>query len=285
MTDPSPTLQYETFCVRRPGLTRDVPPGKEDLEWVANTATLIYGQRDAVLVDTFLTIEQNQQLIDWIKTHDRNLAYIYITHGHGDHFFGIKQLVEAFPNAKPVSSAGTAHRAQQDGAPEFLESFWNSVFPGQIPQPQVFPQPLGADTFSLEGHTLQVIETGYTDTDHSTALWVPDLRLLVVGDAGYNGVHQYMGEADAATRLEWIQAADRLAALDSAYVVAGHKRPELPDNPQSLAETSQYLADFNRLETQTSTAQELYDAMLALYPDRANPGSLWGGAKRAKNKA
>jgi hypothetical protein len=32
----------------------------------------------------------------------------------------------------------------------------------------------------------------------------------------------------------------------------------------------------------TRTAIELYDAMLALYPDRANPGSLWGGANAAK---
>jgi len=26
----------------------------------------------------------------------------------------------------------------------------------------------------------------------------------------------------------------------------------------------------------------LFDAMIELYPDRANPGSLWGGAKAAK---
>ncbi|GAB0107615.1 MBL fold metallo-hydrolase [Nocardia sp. JMUB6875] len=276
-------LRYETLFVRRAGLTRDVPAGKEDLEWVANTATLIYGQRDAVLVDTFLTIEQNQQLIDWLESQDRNLAYIFITHGHGDHFFGIKQLLEAFPAAKPVASPGTAERARREGAPDYLESFWNSQFSGQIAQPQVFPEPLDSDTFALEGHVLQVIETGYTDTDHSTALWVPDLRLVVAGDVGYNGIHQYMGEADTATRQQWIDAADKLAALDPVYVVAGHKRPELPDDPRSLTETSRYLADFNRLEAQTSTARELYDAMIELYPDRANPGSLWGGAKRAKS--
>jgi glyoxylase-like metal-dependent hydrolase (beta-lactamase superfamily II) len=99
MTEKPSTLRYETLCVRRPGLTRDLPPGKEDLQWVANTATLIYGERDAVLVDTFLTIEQNQQLVDWVKARERNLAYIYITRGHGDHYFGVKQLVEAFPAA------------------------------------------------------------------------------------------------------------------------------------------------------------------------------------------
>src|SRR4029077_14182679 len=96
----SSSLQFDTLCVRRLGLTRDLPPGTEDLQWVANTATLIFGGRDAGLVDTFPTIDQNQQLVDGVKAHDRNLAYIYITHGHGDHAFGVRQLIEAFPAAK-----------------------------------------------------------------------------------------------------------------------------------------------------------------------------------------
>ena len=36
------------------------------MQWVTNTATLIYGKHDAVVVDTFATIDQNQQLVDWI---------------------------------------------------------------------------------------------------------------------------------------------------------------------------------------------------------------------------
>ena len=54
-------LRYKVFTVTRPGLNRDVPPGKESLSWVANSATLIYGERDAVLVDTFLTVEQSNE--------------------------------------------------------------------------------------------------------------------------------------------------------------------------------------------------------------------------------
>ncbi|MCP3759699.1 MBL fold metallo-hydrolase [Streptomyces sp. TBY4] len=281
----SSSLQYDTLCMRRPGLTRDLPPGAEDLQWVANTATLIFGNHDAVLVDTFLTVEQNQQLVDWVKAHHRNLTYIYITHGHGDHAFGVKQLIEAFPEAKAISAAAVVAKAKHEGTRPFLDTFWTARFPGQIPQPQVFPEALDSDTFTLEGHPLQVIDTGYTDTDDSTALWVPDLRLVVAGDVAYNGIHQYMGEATAESRQEWMRATDTLAALDPAFVVAGHKNPDLTDDPKILAETKQYLADFNRLDPETETPSELYEAMLALYPNRANPGSLWGGAKRAKGSA
>jgi hypothetical protein len=38
----------------------------------------------------------------------------------------------------------------------------------------------------------------------------------------------------------------------------------------------------NCLNHETKTARELYDKMLSLYPDRSNPGSLWGAANAAK---
>jgi glyoxylase-like metal-dependent hydrolase (beta-lactamase superfamily II) len=283
MAEKAPSLQFDTLCARRPGLTRDLPPGTEDLQWVANTATLIFGERDAVLVDTFLTVEQNRRLVDWVEAHDRNLTYIYVTHGHGDHCFGIKQLTKAFPEVKAISAAAAVAKAKFEGAPPYIDSFWTARFPGQIPQPQVFPEVLDGGTFTVEGHPLQVIDTGFTDTQGSTALWVPDLRLVVAGDVAYNGIHQYMAETTTASRREWIRATEKLAALDPAFVVAGHKNPDLPDDPKILAETKQYLADFNRLDAETATPPELYETMLALYPDRANPGSLWGGAKKAKS--
>jgi hypothetical protein len=70
--------------------------------------------------------------------------------------------------------------------------------------------------------------------------------------------------------------------LKPRFVVAGHKKPENDDDPRSIAETRQYLLDFNRLDQATISPRELYEAMLALHPDRANPGSLWSGANAAK---
>jgi len=69
-SEPS-SLKYKVFTVTRPGLNRDVPPGKESLSWVANSATLIYGERNAVLVDTFLTVEQSNGLADAIVASER----------------------------------------------------------------------------------------------------------------------------------------------------------------------------------------------------------------------
>jgi hypothetical protein len=43
------------------------------------------------------------------------------------------------------------------------------------------------------------------------------------------------------------------------------------------------LRDFDRLAETTTTARELYDKMLELYPDRVNPGlALWLSARAVK---
>src|ERR1700736_4619990 len=97
-------LHWDVLAIKRPGLSRDLPPGKEELMWVANSSTLIYGDRDAVLVDTFLTTEQSRTLLDRVVSSGKNLVAIYITHGHGDHFFGLASLLERFPRARAVAT-------------------------------------------------------------------------------------------------------------------------------------------------------------------------------------
>jgi hypothetical protein len=73
-----------------------------------------------------------------------------------------------------------------------------------------------------------------------------------------------------------------LDALEPRAVVAGHKVPEHDDDPRHVAETRQYLRDFFRLDQQTDSPRELFDAMIKLHGDRANPGSLWGAANAVK---
>jgi glyoxylase-like metal-dependent hydrolase (beta-lactamase superfamily II) len=278
-------LRWDVLTVKRPGLTRDLPPGKEDLMWVANSSTLIHGERDAVLVDTLLTTEQSKTLLDWVVASGKNLTAIYITHGHGDHFFGLAPLLDHFPRAKAVATPEVVKAMREHLTPAWIDNFWRRLFPGDIPDRLLVAEPLEGNGLELEGRKLVAVNAGRTDTAHSTCLHVPSIGLIVAGDAVYNGIHPYLGETDTQSRLEWISTLDKLEALNPKTVIAGHKVPENDDDPRIIAETRQYLHDFNRLNAVTTTARELYDAMLEVYPDRVNPGSLWGAANAAKKAA
>jgi glyoxylase-like metal-dependent hydrolase (beta-lactamase superfamily II) len=280
--DTGTVLHWSVLTVKRPGLSRDLPPGQEKWTWVANSSTLVSGERDAVLVDTFLTIEQSQALLDWVIASGKNLIAIYITHGHGDHFFGLAPILERFPLAKALAIPEVVRSMETQISPAWVDGFWRKRIPGQIPDRLLVAAPLAKNELELEGHKLVAVNTGQTDTAYSTSLHVPSVGLIVAGDVVYNGIHPYLAETDTRSRLEWIAALDKLEALKPGAVIAGHKIPENGDEPRNIAETRQYLRDFNRLDEATTTARELYDAMLKLYPDRANPGSLWSGANAAK---
>jgi glyoxylase-like metal-dependent hydrolase (beta-lactamase superfamily II) len=278
-------LRWRVFTATRPGLSRDIPPGLESLMWVSNSATLIYGQREAVVVDTFLTREHSVKLADEIAASGRNLKYIYVTHGHGDHCFGINVLKQRFPNVRAVATASVVDGIAKQIEPAILEGFWRARFPGQIPDDPGTAESLDGASIELEGNRLVPIETGYTDTAETTSLLVPSIGLIVAGDVVYNGIHPYLAETTRASRLQWIRALDALGALAPRAVVAGHKIPDHDDDPQNIAATRRYLRDFIRIDQETDTARALFDRMIELHPHRANPGSLWGGAAIAKKEA
>jgi glyoxylase-like metal-dependent hydrolase (beta-lactamase superfamily II) len=263
--------------------TSDLPPGMEQAMFQAIASTLIYGKRDAVLVDAFMTDKQANELADWVAANGKTLTTIYVTHGHGDHWFGIATLLERFPNARAVATPDVVKVMRQHASPEVLEKVWKVSFPGQIPERLLIAEELKGNVIDLEGDELIAVELGHTDTDHTTCLNVPSIGLVVAGDAAYNDVHLYLAESNAKSRRQWIAALDKIESLNPRAVIASHKRPDRTDSPQIIEETRQYIRDFDRLAETTRTAKELYDKMLELYPNRVNPGwALWSSARAVK---
>jgi hypothetical protein len=62
-------------------------------------------------------------------------------------------------------------------------------------------------------------------------------------------------------------------------VVSGHKRDGDPDDPNQIAATRRYINDFAAAAEKAGSHTDLYDAMVALYPDRVNRGVLWNSAR------
>jgi glyoxylase-like metal-dependent hydrolase (beta-lactamase superfamily II) len=94
-------MQWDVFVT--PGIpivARDKPPGVQETYFQAMASTLIHGVRDAVLVDAFMTVEQASALADWVTSRGKNLTTIYITHGHGDHWFGVGTSSNDFQRLK-----------------------------------------------------------------------------------------------------------------------------------------------------------------------------------------
>jgi glyoxylase-like metal-dependent hydrolase (beta-lactamase superfamily II) len=278
------SLRWDVFLAPSiPAITSDLPPGETQRPWPPISSTLISGERDAVLVDTPITVEQARALANWVVATGKNLTTIYATHGHGDHFFGTSIVLERFPNARFVARPEVIKIMRQQASPEFLAAFWNPRFPDQISTHLAIAEELTGNVINLERHDLVSVPLGFTDTAGTTCLHVPSIGLIVAGDAAYNGVHLHLSESpDQEKRQEWIAALDKMESLKPRAVIAGHKRVGNADSPKILGETRRYIRDFERLAMQTTTAQELYDEMLKLYPDWGNRGALWSSVRAIK---
>jgi glyoxylase-like metal-dependent hydrolase (beta-lactamase superfamily II) len=263
----SSTLSVNVFTAPGKAMVGERPkPFGEALGFDPITSTLIFGDYDAVLVDAMGTVAEAEALAEWVALHNSNLETIYITHAHFDHFYGLSILLDRFPAARAIATPDAVKAMQMSFTP-VVERLARRMFPGQVATKLIPPEPYENDTFTLEGHELRVIEQGRTDSPDSTSLYVPSIGLIAAGDVVYNQCRIYVGDTTPESRKNWIAALDRLAALNPAIVVAGHKKTGAPDSPSTIQETKRYLQDFDRLQKIATSDEELFDQMTKLYPD------------------
>jgi len=233
-------LSYQTFVSDGVQRARGALPSGAPIVSSPITSTLITGAEDALLVDT-ADDDRADRPRGRLARGDRQAASLY------------------------------TRRTRTATTPDF---------PGLIGETPLIAQPVPTAGLALEGESLVPIDVGHTDSDDTTVLHVPSLELVVAGDAVYNGVHQYLFEAGpGGVGIDpWLAALDRVAALRSRFVIAGHKNKALPDDPKAIDETRRYLLDVKRLIATRPTRLAYFEQMVALYPERLNHGPLWSGA-------
>jgi len=271
----STNLAYDVF-VNDPPPQDGLLPNGEPRRFSPTASTLICGDHDAVLTDPGMTEDQARVLGDWVVAKGRNLTDIFITHGHGDHWFAAGLLAERF-GARVVASAGTI--AQMHGSAAARPVLWDMVYTGIPPSP-VTAVTVPGNRFTLEGHDLVIVEAGHTDSDDTTVLHVPDLGLVVAGDVIYNGVHMYLGQSAVSGFGAWREAIAIVEALQPRHIVCGHQNKQLDDDARrTIAQTRQYLDDADELLETQRTAVGFFTAKIDRYPGYLGQLVLWVSAR------
>jgi glyoxylase-like metal-dependent hydrolase (beta-lactamase superfamily II) len=244
--------------------------------WPATTATLLSGDRDAVLVDSLLTKAESQRLADWLAGFGKQLTEVYITHAHADHFFGLNAVLQANPGAKAVALAEIVPFLQEQVTPAWMQ-IWGSILPDPLFAHPAVPVALEISELTVEGHVLIPVKVGQSDVSDSSVVHVPELDTVIAGDVIYNNIHPWMVQSGHRTRTAWIQTLNEVEKLHPATVIAGHADPGAPDNdgPRLIDQTRQYIDDFDQAVAVSSSGGEVVSRITAKYPDLGNPYTLW----------
>ena len=276
------SLGFDVFAMAPKPIPSAVPGFEEAVgpaTWPPSTSTLISDDDGALLVDCLITEQEGRELAAWVKSHDRELRYVYITHPHADHFLGLPEILAEFPEASPVALAESIPAMEEQISPGYMQ-VWGGFFPGQLTGKPLAPAPLAGTSIPVGGSTATVIPVGTTDTGHSSLVHVPGLSLVVSGDVVYNQTHMWLMGSTPDSRASWVRALDAVAALEADTVIAGHRNPRAADDDarRQIAECRRYIADFEAALERSSAPAGLIDRMTAAYPDLANPYTLWVAA-------
>jgi glyoxylase-like metal-dependent hydrolase (beta-lactamase superfamily II) len=276
------SLSFDVFVVDPKPVPSGVPGFEEAVgpaTWPPSTSTLIRNGERGLLVDCLITEEEGRSLATWVKAHNCDPEYVYITHPHADHFLGLPAILELFPDAKPVALAESIPAMEEQVSPGYMQ-VWSGFFPGQLTGKPVVPAALPGRTIAIGDATATLIPVGTSDTHHSSVVHVPELSLVVSGDVVYNQTHMWLRGSTPESRASWVRALDAVAALAPTTIVAGHRNPQAADDDarRQLGECRRYIADFEAGLERSRSPAELIDRMTTDYPGLANPYTLWVAA-------
>lgn len=253
-------------------------PGKDAIFDVAST--IVYGKKDAMLIDGQFQKEYAEELVKEIKGLKKNLKTIYISHYDPDYYFGLDVLHKAFPEAKIISTPQTAYMIEVSKDSKI--NTWKEQLGADAPDSIIVPET--TDTIpDLEGNRIE-IKQRKDDPAHSY-LWIPSLKTVLGGIYVSTGGHLWMADTKTIKGIEqWRQALADMKALQPAQVIPSHFA--IRDfSPSNLDIIDKYLADFTSVLKNNEHADGVIEAMKSVYPTLPGESSLALGAKVFKGEA
>jgi glyoxylase-like metal-dependent hydrolase (beta-lactamase superfamily II) len=233
--------------------------------------TLIEGKKGAILVDAPFTRADAHRVVAWILESGLDLQTVYVTHDHPDHYFSMEVITQAFPNARVVSAPEVVADIRKS-IPAKVKR-WGPMLGANGPRYPTAPAPLTERFLMLEGQRIEVIGPLQGDHSNSTALYVPSAKTLIAGDLLFNQMHLWLGESLQPERKAWAAAVEKLAGLGATRVIAGHKKPGLPEDTSAIAFTRNYLARFEQAVGESKNSAELRARINAAFPSTID----WNG--------
>lgn len=226
---------------------------------------LIKAEKNMVLVDVPFTRSDTHRVIADILETGKHLQTVIITHDHPDHFFGLDLIMDTFPDARIVAHPQVVEDIWRSVPAKFKR--WNPMLGNLAPQHPAVPSEMDSDAVMLEGQRIEVVGPMQGDHVHATAVWVPSIKALIAGDLLYNGMFLWLGEHRAPERKAWSNSINQLEALKPVIVVAGHKRPGMPDDISSIAFSRKYLEVFEKSVASSKTSGELAMKLRRAFPE------------------
>ena len=217
-------------------LDLDFPVGSKN-----KTATLVTGEREALLVDAGFTRADGHRLAAAVLDSGKTLTTVFISHADPDFYFGAEVIADAFPDAVFVATPLVIEHIQHSY--EGKLKAWEALG-ANLPTRLVDLTPLTGDLV-LEGHRVRA--QGRPGRAARPPLPVAaraprhPRRRPAVRPASTSGSPTPPSPSSAPPGSTLL---DEMAALNPELVVPGHRLPGTPADATAITGTRDYLTAF-----------------------------------------
>ena len=245
---------------------------------------LIFGAREAVLIDGGFTLPDGKALAEAIKASGKTLTTIYISQSDPDYYFSLGPIKAAFPAARVIAASATI--AAIKGSVEKKLATWGPQLKDNGPQTLadiVMPEAFDGASITLEGQSIDIVDAdGLANRRY---LWVKSLDAIFGGVLVFSGTHVWTADTPGVEgRKSWIKTLDAMAARKPAVVIPGHMAPTAPIDVSAIRYTRDYLVAFEEELAKAADSAALIAAMTKRYPTAGMGVALQIGAKVAKGE-
>ncbi|MEU5633147.1 MBL fold metallo-hydrolase [Streptomyces rishiriensis] len=256
-------------------LDLDFPVGSKN-----KTATLVTGERDALLVDAAFTRADGHRLAAEILDSGKTLTTVFVSHADPDFYFGAEVVADAFPEAKFVATPLVIEHIQHSY--EGKLKAW-AALGANLPTRLVDLEPLVGD-ITLEGHRFE-LKGGPAALPDRHYLWQAEHRALLGGVLLFQQEHVWVADTPTpGDRAAWIDLLDEMAALEPQLVVPGHRLPGTAADVSAVSATRDYLVAFEEELGRAADGAALTEALVERYPGNGMLIAAQIGAKVAKGE-
>jgi len=238
------------------------------------TSTIIYGDKDAVLIDAQFQKQYAEQLVNEIKATGKNLKTVFISHSDPDFYFGLDVIRKAFPNAKIISTAQTAYLIS--ASKDDKMAVWKPQLKEDAPSEIIIPDAVTAVP-DLEGNKIEIISNP-EDPAHSF-LWIPSLKTIAGGISVSTGSHLWMADTQNLKAIDqWIGQINVMKSLKPLQVIPSHFAKQSL-GLESLDFVKSYLENYKKAVTENKISSAVVDFMVKKFPDLPGKEELEMGVK------
>lgn len=243
------------------------------------TSTIVYGKKDAALIDAQFQKQYAEQVVKEIKNMKKNLKYVFVSYHDPDYYFGLNVIHKAFPEAKIISTAQTAYLIE--ASKDMKLDVWKKQLGTDAPDTLIVPEVVDSLP-AIEGNALEV-KYSKDDSAHPF-VWIPSLKAIIGGGSVTEGGHIWMADTQGDKGIaKWLQVISAMKQLEPATVVPAHFVSS-DYTPKVLDFVEKYLADYRQAAAKSNNADELTAAMEKAWPQLPGKDNLVFSAKVFKGE-